>query len=380
MQGGVIFKRQQLSLAQHFGYLELFQYMDKERAAEKIKYQSPFITFCTVKMAPPNKILRRKIGGRPYIPYSINAMEQCLRDVRNHVLTQREASKKHLEIEIKDVDPESIYNYDETNLVDDPGKKKIITKRGCKYPEAIKNSTKAAVSIMVCGNAAEELLPPPFKCYWRQILDTWKSTPDGQRLPTIPKNVFPSLLNKLLVKILGNAESNVKSGFMKTGIYPLCAEKMLERFPTYSRPEVDNPNPMLVSDVFIEYIKNVRKEAVGENVPKRRNRKLQLHANNGDLFRVRFYKTLIMSELLGFLKALKSSRGARMVLNTLDNKDLENGYGRGDDGKPSCSYIKTIDGMKINDHETCYDTTGSGSAALIGQNTLEHESNEFLEE
>nr|CAI5859048.1 unnamed protein product [Callosobruchus analis] len=46
-------------------------------------------------MAPTNKILRRKIGGRPYIPYSINAMEQCLRDVRNHVLTQREASKKY---------------------------------------------------------------------------------------------------------------------------------------------------------------------------------------------------------------------------------------------------------------------------------------------
>nr|CAI5829160.1 unnamed protein product [Callosobruchus analis] len=46
-------------------------------------------------MAPPNKILRRKIGGRPYIPYRINAMEQCLRDVRNHVLTQREASKKY---------------------------------------------------------------------------------------------------------------------------------------------------------------------------------------------------------------------------------------------------------------------------------------------
>nr|CAI5829161.1 unnamed protein product [Callosobruchus analis] len=244
---------------------------------------------------------------------------------------------RHLEIEIKDVLPESIYNYDETNLVDDPGKNKIITKRGCKYPEAIKNSTKAAVSIMVSGNAAGELLPPyvnykaekmwdtwteggppnahynrsksgvlkaceendtafialppnstqltqpldvaffrPFKCHWRQILDTWKSTPDGQRLPTIPKNVFPSLLNKLWVKILGNAESNVMSGFMNAGIYPLCAEKVLERLPTYSRPEVDNPNPMLVSDAFIEYMKNVRKEAVGENVPKRRKRKLDV--------------------------------------------------------------------------------------------------------
>nr|CAI5859047.1 unnamed protein product [Callosobruchus analis] len=216
---------------------------------------------------------------------------------------------RHLETENKDVLPESIYNnYDETNLVDDPGKKKIITKRGCKYPNAIKNSTKAAVSIMVCGNATGELLPPvlkackendtafialnpnstqltqplnvaffrPFKCRWKQIFDTWKSTLDGQRLPTIPKNIFPSLLNKLWVEILGNAKSNVKSGFMKTGIYPFCAEKVLERLPMYSRPEVDNPNPMLVSDVFIEYMKNVRKEAVGENAPKRRKRKLDV--------------------------------------------------------------------------------------------------------
>nr|CAH7727164.1 unnamed protein product [Callosobruchus chinensis] len=86
-----------------------------------------------------------------------------------------------------------------------------------------------------------------------------------------------------------------------------------------------------------------------------------------------------MSELLGFLKAQKSSRGARMVLSTLDNKDLENGDGRCDDEKASCSYIKTINGMKVNDHETCYDTSDSGSAGLIEHNTLENESNEFLE-
>lgn len=95
-------------------------------------------------------------------------------------------------------------------------------------------------------------------------------------MPTIPKNVFPSLLNKLWMKILENAESNLNSGFMKTGIYPLCAEKVLERLPTYSRPEVEEPNPMLVSDAFIEFIKNARKAAVGENVPKRRKRKLDV--------------------------------------------------------------------------------------------------------
>lgn len=41
---------------------------------------------------------------------------------------------QRLEEELKDVPPQNIVNYDETNLRDDPGKKKVIVKRGCKYP------------------------------------------------------------------------------------------------------------------------------------------------------------------------------------------------------------------------------------------------------
>ena len=39
--------------------------------------------------------------------------------------------------ELKDVSFSNIVNYDETNLTDDPGKRKIITRRGTKYPEKI---------------------------------------------------------------------------------------------------------------------------------------------------------------------------------------------------------------------------------------------------
>lgn len=38
---------------------------------------------------------------------------------------------------LKDVEPNAIINYDETNLTDDPGQKKIITRRGVKYPDEI---------------------------------------------------------------------------------------------------------------------------------------------------------------------------------------------------------------------------------------------------
>ena len=79
----------------------------------------------------------------------------------------------HLKKAIEGVQPHHIYNYDETNLVDDPGKKKVLMKRGCKYPEAVKNSTKAAVNTMFCGNAAGDVLPPYVNYKSENLWTTW---------------------------------------------------------------------------------------------------------------------------------------------------------------------------------------------------------------
>jgi len=57
------------------------------------------------------------------------------------------------------IPPSRIYNYDETNLTDDPGNKKVITKRGSKYVENICNSNKSAISLMFCGNAEGHVIP-----------------------------------------------------------------------------------------------------------------------------------------------------------------------------------------------------------------------------
>lgn len=42
-----------------------------------------------------NKVFRRKIGGRPYKPYSERSMDQCIRDIKTNKLTQREAAKRY---------------------------------------------------------------------------------------------------------------------------------------------------------------------------------------------------------------------------------------------------------------------------------------------
>nr|XP_039254787.1 jerky protein homolog-like [Styela clava]XP_039269740.1 jerky protein homolog-like [Styela clava] len=80
---------------------------------------------------------------------------------------------ENIEEELDDVPPENIWNYDETNLTDDPGQKKIICKRGCKYPERILNSTKSAISLMFCGNAAGAVMPPYVVYKAENLWSTW---------------------------------------------------------------------------------------------------------------------------------------------------------------------------------------------------------------
>lgn len=284
----------------------------------------------------------------------------------------------HLKEEIEGIPSHCIYNYDETNLVDDPGKKKVLMKRGCKYPEAIKNSTKAAVSIMICGNAAGDVLPPyvnyksehlwttwteggpantrynrsksgwfdtnsfedwffnlllpvlrrqegkklligdnlsshisidvlkscsehniafvalppnsthllqpldvsyfrPLKFQWRQILDQWKISPEGQRLPTIPKNVFPSLLNKLWETIHINSAANLKAGFKKSGIFPTDATPVLQRLPTFKNADA-TANPDLLGQSFTQYLEEKRKEVVDQSKKNGKRKKLNIVA------------------------------------------------------------------------------------------------------
>lgn len=108
----------------------------------------------------------------------------------------------------------------------------------------------------------------PMKLHWRAILDDWKMTPDGRRLPTVPKSVFPSLLHKLWVKISVNGGDNLKSGFRKAGIMPLDETQVLRRLPTYKDPNQsidESANISLISDSFTKFLEDKRKEAVGGN-------------------------------------------------------------------------------------------------------------------
>ena len=87
-----------------------------------------------------------------------------------------------LESELKDIPPSNIVNYDETNLYDDPGRAKVITRRGCKYPERIMNSTKASTSVMFAATGDGQILPPYVVYKSLNLYESWREGgPEGSR-------------------------------------------------------------------------------------------------------------------------------------------------------------------------------------------------------
>lgn len=57
---------------------------------------------------------------------------------------------------------------------DDPGSKKCIFKRGTKYCEKVMNFSKSATSVMFCGSAAGQLLPPMVVYKATHVYEKWK--------------------------------------------------------------------------------------------------------------------------------------------------------------------------------------------------------------
>ena len=71
----------------------------------------------------------------------------------------------NLEDSLNGVPAKNIMNYDETNLSDDPGRQKLIFKRGVRYPERIMNSSKSATSSGAARGGVLGVETPPFQIH-----------------------------------------------------------------------------------------------------------------------------------------------------------------------------------------------------------------------
>lgn len=87
-----------------------------------------------------------------------------------------------LEKSLEGIQPDAIINYDETNMTDDPGKQKVIVRRGCKHAHRVLDSSKTSQSLMFAGTASGLLLPPYIVYKAEHLYTTWtENGPAGAR-------------------------------------------------------------------------------------------------------------------------------------------------------------------------------------------------------
>lgn len=113
----------------------------------------------------------------------------------------------------------------------------------------------------------------PMKILWRSILTEWKESKSRSKFPTIPKDLFPTLLKELMVKLEENKAHNLRSGFKKCGIYPLDKHVLLDRLPQ----NLSDVNSDIVGTSFLKQLDAKKSEYLGISNKKRR-RKLQVPA------------------------------------------------------------------------------------------------------
>ena len=88
----------------------------------------------------------------------------------------------NVEPELNDVPASNIWNYDKINLRDNPGARKYVMKRGTKYPEKVKDSSKVAFSVMFVPNAEGDVLTPYVVYISVHLYNQWiEGGPPGAR-------------------------------------------------------------------------------------------------------------------------------------------------------------------------------------------------------
>ena len=113
---------------------------------------------------------------------------------RSRAALSREQVKEFIENYTRvaaDVPASNVYNYDETNLTEDPGAKKALYRRGVKYAEKVSNHSKSSLSVMFCGSADGKMLPPYVVYKAKNLYESWcQGGPRGTRYNATPSGWF----------------------------------------------------------------------------------------------------------------------------------------------------------------------------------------------
>jgi hypothetical protein len=106
---------------------------------------------------PTNRFVNRFLERHP--EFSLRSTNAIKRARASLSRAEVKAFFDNFQKSAEGVSPENMWNFDESNLRDDPGNKKCFFKKGTKCCKRVLNTSKQATSIMVCGSAAGEMLP-----------------------------------------------------------------------------------------------------------------------------------------------------------------------------------------------------------------------------
>ena len=108
------------------------------------------------------------------------------------------------------------------------------------------------------------------KIHWRAVLSKWKLGP-GKNKPTLPKDLFPNQLRKLLESMGDCMQTNILSGFRKCGICPLDRNQVLGRLPRGAGDRQHEESANQISEAFLHNL-NALRYPENDPVTKRRKR------------------------------------------------------------------------------------------------------------
>ena len=94
---------------------------------------------------------------------------------------------------LHNIKPENLYNYDETNFQNNAGKSWVIVRRGRRRVEKVQDDTKQSFSVMWCGSAAGEMLPPTVVYKAKNVYEHWTTdAPAGSTFMSTESGWFDS--------------------------------------------------------------------------------------------------------------------------------------------------------------------------------------------
>lgn len=113
-----------------------------------------------------------------------------------------------LQRDMHDVTPDNIYNIDECGFEHDPKKKSLLFRRPCRHPDLDRFSIKSMYTVVFCGNAIGEMIPPFAIFKEKPATPSEESNKATSATGWIDTNVFEHWLEKHFLPIVKDKPGN----------------------------------------------------------------------------------------------------------------------------------------------------------------------------